>query len=210
MWIFLVIAAVGFGATLEVCNPGQEVFHYGDLCELSPASNIVDMQPDLNNEVECQNRCVQEPLCHHWMFQRSTTGRTSCFLLQECNVSTTSCADTSDCQMAILGPKKPLLSDCFCIDFDFGDFFSCKTENEIDRFSNVVDRSECQSLCRATTDCRVWTLHDDICLLCRNWDHRQVGRPRARPDYCLYYSGPVFPDISSCDVFYDENGPCGP
>ena len=203
MFIFLVIAAVCFAASLEVCGPGgPEVFHYGDLCALDPAPNVVDLQLDLKNEVECQNHCVQDPLCNHWMFQKTTTGRTSCFLLQECNITETSCADTPDCQMTILGPEKPLLSNCFCIDFGFADM-SCKMEDEIDRFSNVADQSECQHLCRAKSDCRVWTFHDDICRLCRNWGD-QLGRPD-----CSYYSGPVFPDVSSCDVFSDEYEPCG-
>ena len=199
--VFVFFATVGFGPS-SGCYP--EVFRYGDLCALYPASNILDMHPNLDNEVECQNRCVQDPLCNHWMFQKTTTGRTSCFLLTQCNVMETSCADTPDCQMTILGPKKPLLSDACCIglgeDFGFADM-TCKMEDVIDRFSNVADRSECQRLCRATHDCRAWVLHlyDDICLLCRDWG-------RFTPD-CSYYNGPAFPDISSCDVFTDGD-PC--
>ena len=194
----VLIAVVGFGPT-SGCNP--EVFHYGDLCALDPASNIVDMQPHLDNEVQCQNQCVQDPLCNHWMFQRSTTGRTSCFLLQECNITGTSCADSPDCEMAILGPKTPTLSFGCCIDFDFG---YCDPEFEIDRFSNVANRAECQHLCRATTDCTWWTLYDDICFLYT--ECRGPGSGIA----CPYYSGPVFPDISACDVYSDENEPCSP
>ena len=60
MLIFLVIALVGgqinileAGMPLLDATDECDLFHYGDLCTLYPASNIVDMFPDLSNEVEC-------------------------------------------------------------------------------------------------------------------------------------------------------------
>ena len=60
MLIFLVIALVGgqinileAGMPLLDATDECDLFHYGDLCTLYPASNIVDMFPDLNNEVKC-------------------------------------------------------------------------------------------------------------------------------------------------------------
>ena len=60
MLIFLVIALVGgqitiLAARMALLDATDEcdLFHYGDLCTLYPASNIVDMFPDLSNEVEC-------------------------------------------------------------------------------------------------------------------------------------------------------------
>ena len=60
MLIFLVIALVG--GQINILDAGMplldatdecDLFHYGDLCTLYPASNIVDLFPDLSNEVEC-------------------------------------------------------------------------------------------------------------------------------------------------------------
>ena len=60
MLIFLVIALVGgqiniLDARMSLLDATDEcdLFHYGDLCTLYPASNIVDLFPDLSNEVEC-------------------------------------------------------------------------------------------------------------------------------------------------------------
>ena len=60
MLIFLLIALVGgkitiLEARMSLLDATDEcdLFHYGDLCTLYPASNIVDMFPDLSSEVEC-------------------------------------------------------------------------------------------------------------------------------------------------------------
>ena len=188
MLIFLVISLVGGNMPLLGTTDECDRFHYGDLSALYPASNIVDMYPDLNNEVECQNQCGVNALCNQFMFQRFTTGHTGCFLLQECMINTVSCVDTPDCQMSILGPKTPSLTDACCQDLEDE---TCEMEFEIGHFYDVVDVSECQRLCRDTTECRYWSLHGDICLL-----YSECGNPESCSS-CT--TGPVFPDITTCE-----------
>ena len=66
MLIFLAIALAGGKITpldtkrpvLDAVKDECDLFHYGELCTLYPASNIVDMYPDLNNEVKCLCLCL--------------------------------------------------------------------------------------------------------------------------------------------------------
>ena len=179
--------AVGVKIPLLEATAECDLFHYGELCTLYPASNIVDMHPDLENEVECQNRCALNSLCNYFMFQLFRSGHNACFLLQECMINTISCVDTPDCQMAILGPKTPSLTDACCRDFEDE---TCEMESEIGHFYDVAGASECQRLCRDTTECRYWSLHGDICLL-----YSECGNPQPCSS-CT--SGPAFPEITTC------------
>ena len=169
-----------------------DLFHTGLLCSLDPISNIVGANFDLANEIECQKQCESTIDCNQFLFATFTSNRSSeCFLLIECNTNTSSsCADTPDCNFSVTGPKTPSITEACCDQFQG---VTCESDSELGHFYDVVEPSECQNFCRDTTGCRYWSLYGEICFLYSN-----CSTPHPCSSYCT--SGSVFPDISFCQV----------
>ena len=182
----LLFASCWLGSEADQCD----LFHNGLLCSLDPISNIEGAVFDLESELECQQECDSNINCNHFMFATFNNRPSDCFLLTECNTNTTSCEDTPGCNFSVTGPNTPSITGACCQEFQD---VTCEGESEIGHFYDVVEATECQSLCRDTSGCRYWSLYGEICFLYNNCTY-------PHPCSTICTSGPVF-FCESKDVF---------
>jgi len=163
-------------------------FKNGVLCPLYPLENIVGVISNVKDEVECQEECTRVSGCQFFTYEVFTKGTSECFLFSDCRVNeTSSCKETSDCEISISGPVTPSITTSCCSTFSNT---ACSKDYEIDEIFDIFDEEICQNLCRDTADCTFYTLLYTICFLYSACDNAHSC------DNCL--SGPAFPDISKC------------
>ena len=184
--VILLFTSCWLGSEADQCD----LFHNGLLCSLDPISNIEGAVFDLESELECQQECDSNINCNFFMFASFTNRHSDCFLLTKCNTNTTSCKDTPDCNFSVTGPKTPSITEACCQEFQD---VTCERESEIGHFYDVVEATECQSLCRGASGCRYWSLYGEICFL-----YTDCSYPHPCSSICT--SGPVFL-CDSKDVF---------
>ena len=163
-------------------------FGNGVLCPLYPLENIVGVISNVKDEVECQEECTLVSGCQFFTYEVFTKGTSECFLFNECRVNeTSSCKETSDCEISISGPVTPSITTSCCSTFSNT---ACSKDYEIDEIFDIHNEEICQNLCRDTAECTYYTLLYTICFLYSACDNAHSC------DNC--FSGPAFPDISKC------------
>jgi len=165
-----------------------DLFMYGRLCSTVHPSDTIWTIPDLENEIKCQDECVETTGCSNFMFTEFTSGNTECFLLRSCDANSTySCSSEPDCLMAISGPATPSLVESCCEGFED---VSCEAKYEVGHEFDVFGEQACQQMCRDNIDCAYWTLYGGVCFF-----YSDCGTPEACTS-CT--SGAAFPDMSTC------------
>ena len=73
-------------------------FRKGILCPLSQEENILDVVPNIEDEIQCQEECTRVLGCQFFTYEVFSKGSSTCFLFSDCPVNeTSSCNETSDC-----------------------------------------------------------------------------------------------------------------
>merc|ERR1711915_1113644 len=177
------------------CSTGCDNFHYNSLCLLSPADNILDVNPNTESEIQCQEECSRLQGCSFFTYERFASGSSDCFLFKECDLNkTASCDGKPECSLAVSGPVSPAMTEACCSAFAKK---ACPSQNEISQAFDVHGEQICQNLCRDTFNCNYWTLYGDVCFLYSACDN---------PNSCsVCTSGPAFPDISKCNSYHVQH-----
>merc|ERR1719419_1175659 len=80
-------------------------FLSGYLCSLSPVENILDVIPNTEDEVKCQEECSQTSGCNFFTFEMFGDGASSCLLFKDCDLNATvnSCHEEAECSFSVIG-----------------------------------------------------------------------------------------------------------
>merc|ERR1719334_1099111 len=140
----LLILLLSFGLavqSLEENNPCAS-FEYGVQCSLYPYSNVLDIIPSLENELQCQEACRTTTECNFFTYEQFQIGGSDCFLFRVCDSNTTStCTEDPDCKMSVSGPVSPTIDDACCDQFNR---IACDIQNALDQIFHVGEEELCQ------------------------------------------------------------------
>ena len=117
-------------STAVAAQSDCDLFQYGVYCLNNP-TNLLDVVPGLQSELECQRQCLQTPTCSnftyyvhqnigilhytrpskYYLLADGSDGTTECLLVSSCD-KTAPCL--SGCSTAVSGPASPDLASACC------------------------------------------------------------------------------------------------